>query len=98
MRGRTRLDALRGERATLDGVTINPEEIAALLAGSFDQVWAQMLCAHAIQFPRSRHAENEHIGLSRHGERARISYKMTTPRRVTPQADLALVGLTAPVA
>jgi site-specific DNA recombinase len=39
---RGRLDALQAERAAVDGVTIDSTEIATLLAGSFDQVWAQM--------------------------------------------------------
>lgn len=39
---RARLDELRADRVALGGVTIDSDEIAALLAGSFDQVWAQM--------------------------------------------------------
>jgi len=39
---RQRALALEREREVLDATRVEPEEIAALLAGSFDDVWAQM--------------------------------------------------------
>lgn len=39
---RGRLDALAVEREALNGVTIVADQIAGLLAGSFEQVWGQM--------------------------------------------------------
>jgi len=39
---RQRASALEHERETLDATCIEPEEIAAMLAGSFDQVWGAM--------------------------------------------------------
>jgi hypothetical protein len=39
---RTQLDAVQAERAAVDGVTIDPDQIAGLLRDDFAAVWPQM--------------------------------------------------------
>jgi site-specific DNA recombinase len=39
---RTRLEAIQAERVAVDGVTVESDQIAALLAESFEDLWAQM--------------------------------------------------------